>query len=128
MSVVTETLRIRTHTGLHGRIGMRLIGPLDTAGANVLKEETARRAPGPGDHVVLHLEDVTVLEPAGVNAIAYVEAFVRARGCHVTIGSSTPAVTASLGLAGMERLLDRDTRAPASDRLPVGRTGSPQGS
>ena len=127
MSLVTETLRIRTHTGLPGRIGMRLIGPLDTHGATVLMEETSRRAPGPGDHLVLHLEDVTVLEPAGVNALAYVEAFARARGSQVSIASSTPAVTAGLGLAGMDRLLDRETRAPASDRLPVGRTGSPQG-
>ena len=80
MSLVTEPLRIRMHTGLHGRIGMRLIGPLDASGATVLMEESSRRGPGPGDNLVLHLEDVTVLEPAGVNALAYVEAFVRARG------------------------------------------------
>jgi anti-anti-sigma factor len=128
MALVTEALRIRTHTGLHGRIAMRLIGPLDTHGATVLMDETSRRAPGPGDHLVLHLEDVTVLEPAGVNALAYVEAFVRARGCHVTIASSNPEVTAGLSLGGMERLLGQETRTPASDGLPVGRTGSPQAS
>jgi anti-anti-sigma factor len=118
MSLMMDTLRIRTHTGLHGRIGMRLIGPLDARGATVLMEETSRRLPGPGDSIVLRLEDVTVLEPAGVNALAYVEAFVRARGCQLTIASSNPEVSAGLGLAGMERLLAAATGPAASSGSP----------
>jgi anti-anti-sigma factor len=120
MTLVTGTLRIRTSTGLHGRIGMRLIGPLDAVGATVLIDEISRRGPGPGDHLVLHLEDVTVLEPAGVNALAYVEAFVRSRGGHVSICASNTEITQALELAGMERLLVGDGPVPAIVRRPQG--------
>jgi anti-anti-sigma factor len=105
MSDVPETLRITTHTGLHGRIGLSLVGALDVPGAAILMEETNRRAPGPGDRVVVHLEDVTVLEPAGINALLYAEAFVRSRRGQLAISSSNPEVTASLVLAGLDRLL-----------------------
>lgn len=45
MSLVTETLGIRTHTGLQGRIGMNLIGPLDAHRATVLMDETQGEVP-----------------------------------------------------------------------------------
>jgi hypothetical protein len=60
-----------------GRTWLSLVGALDVPGAAILMEETNRRAPGPGNHVVVHLEHVTILEPAGINALLYAEAFVR---------------------------------------------------
>jgi anti-anti-sigma regulatory factor len=113
ISEVPEPLRITTHTGLHGRIGLSLVGALDVPGAAILMEETNRRAPGPGDHVVVHLEDVTVLEPAGINALLYAEAFVRSRGGQLGITASDPEVTANLMLAGLDRLLLGAGRPPA---------------
>jgi anti-anti-sigma regulatory factor len=106
MSEVSETLRIAAHTGLHGRIGLSLVGALDVAGAAILMNETNRRAPGPGDHVVAHLEDLTVLEPAGINALLYAEAFVRSRGGRLAISSANPEVTVSLVLAESALALD----------------------
>jgi anti-anti-sigma regulatory factor len=120
MTLVTGTLQIRTSTGLHGRIGMRLIGPLDAGGATVLIDEISRRGPGPGDHLVLHLEDVTILEPTGVNALAYVEAFVRSRGGQVSVRGSNAGITHALALAGMERLLLVGGPVPAIVRGPQG--------
>jgi anti-anti-sigma factor len=117
-SEVPETLRITTHTGLHGRIGLRLVGALDVPGAAILMEETNRRAPGPGDHVVVRLEDVTVLEPAGINALLYAEAFVHSRGGQLAISSSKPEVTASLVLAGLDRLLLGADKPPTGDHKP----------
>jgi anti-sigma B factor antagonist len=117
-SQVSGTLRITTHTGLHGRIGLRLVGALDVPGAAILMEETNRRAPGPGDHVVVHLEDVTVLEPAGINALLYAEAFVRSCGGQLVISSSRPEVTARLMLAGLDRLLLGADKAPTGDQKP----------
>jgi anti-anti-sigma regulatory factor len=120
MTLVTGTLRIRTSTGLHGRIGMRLIGPLDAGGATVLIDEISRRGPGPGDHLVLHLEDVTVLEPTGVKALAHLEAFVRSRGGLVSVCGSNAEITDALALAGMERLLLAGGPVPAIARGPQG--------
>jgi anti-anti-sigma regulatory factor len=117
-SEMSQTLRITAHTGLHGRIGLSLVGALDVPGAAILMEATNRRAPGPGDQVVVHLEYVTVLEPAGINALLYAEAFVRSRGGQLAISSSNPEVTASLVRAGLDRLLIGADNAPTGHHKP----------
>jgi len=118
MSLVSETLRIRTYAGGRGRIGMRLAGPLDVTGAATLMEAVSCSGARRGDILTVHLEDVTVLDAAGVNALVYVQAFVLSRGGRLRIASSNPGVSGALGRAGLDRLL----LAPASDPAaePVG--------
>jgi anti-anti-sigma factor len=105
MSALSEQLDVATYHGPDGLVVIRLAGSLDAAGAVRLMDETTRADPAAGDRVVVHLEDVTFLDSAGIHALCYTEAFVKARGGDFAVTAPGPRICALLELAGLGRYL-----------------------
>ena len=108
MSVLSEKLGIASDRVPDGPVVVRLVGALGAAGAARLIEAITLLDPHAGDRVVLHLDDETFLDPAGVGALCYAEAFVRARGGLFAISTGSPRVHAMLELAGLGRWCEAD--------------------
>jgi anti-anti-sigma factor len=105
MSNLSEKLDVATSRGADALV-IRLVGPLDAAGAARLIDEATRADPAAGDRVVVHLQDVTFLDSAGIGALCYTEAFAKARGGDFAIAAPGPRIGAVLEAAGLGRYLD----------------------
>ena len=105
MSDLSEKLGVATYRGADALVVIRLVGSLDAAGAARLMDEATRADPGAGDRVVVHLEDVTFLDSAGIGGLCYTEAFVKARGGDFAISAPGPRICGVLELAGLGRYL-----------------------
>src|SRR4051794_1619122 len=103
MSDLSEELGVATYRGSGGRAVIRVVGALDVAGAGRLIDETTRLDPGVGDRVVVDLRAVTFIDSAGLGALCYGEAFVKARGGGFAIAAPGPRTRAVLELAGLDR-------------------------
>ena len=90
MSDLSEILGVATYRWPNGLVVVRLVGALDVLGAARLIDETTRIDPVAGEHLVVHMQDVTFLDSAGIGALFYTEAFVKARGGHFTISTPNP--------------------------------------
>ena len=117
MSDLSETLGIATYRWPNSRVVVRLVGALDVAGAARLIDETTRIDPVAGDHLVVHMQDVPFLDSAGVGALYYTEAFVKARGGDFAISTPNPRVRALLGSAGFGGSLHGDA-SPTPESSP----------
>jgi anti-anti-sigma factor len=97
-----------------------MAGPLDAAGAARLIDATTRIDPRAGDRVVVHLDAASSLDAAGIGALCYAEAFVRARGGgRFAISTPSRGVHATLELAGLGRCctaVDDTGLRPEADR------------
>jgi anti-anti-sigma regulatory factor len=94
MSDLSELLGIAIHRWPNGPVVIRLAGSLDADGAARLIEAMSSLETGIGDRVALHA-DVGHVDAAGVGALFYADAYVRARGGVLEIVPS-PAVRAAL--------------------------------
>ena len=111
MSGLSEKLAIATFRWSDRSVVVRLVGALDAAGAGRLIDEATQIDPGAGDRVVLHLHDVTFLDSAGIGALCYTEAFVKARGGEFAISTTSPHIRALLDVAGLGRYCSPDDEA-----------------
>jgi len=99
MSEQWKSLGVTSYRLLRGDVVVRLAGALDSASTPHLMDEMAAVDPRAGDRVVLHLADVTSLDSAGVGALFYLEAFVRARRGRLVI--SRPGGASAGRVAGL---------------------------
>ena len=121
---LSEMLGIVTNHPPDGRIVIRLVGALDAAGASRLMDETDHIDPHVDDEIALHLEDVTFIDAAGVGALCYLDAFVRARRGELVIGSPSRRVKAVLEAVGLaDRILGDGQSAVDPDASVSGRRG-----
>jgi anti-anti-sigma factor len=116
MSALSEKLGVVTYHGPAALVVIRLAGSLDAAGA--LRDEVTRADPAAGDRVVVHLEGVTFLDSAGIGALCYTEAFVKARGGDFAVSAPGPRICAVLELAGLGRYLRTAEEASRRPHLP----------
>jgi anti-anti-sigma regulatory factor len=126
MSDLSELLGIASDHWPNGLVVMRLVGPLNATGSARLMDETNRLNLVGGDTLVIRLEDVTCVDPAGVGALAYAEAFARVRGGRFLLWSPRAEVRAALRAAGIDAESDTDEEwvtpgsSPASGAAPGG--------
>jgi anti-anti-sigma factor len=119
MSELSEKLAIASHRLPDGRVTVRMAGVLDAAGAARLIDATTRIDPRAGDRVVVHLDAASSLDAAGIGALCYAEAFVRARGGRFAISAPSRRVHATLEIAGLGRCCtaaDDTGETPEADR------------
>jgi anti-anti-sigma factor len=103
MSDLSEQLGIATDRRPNGAVVIRLAGSLDAAGSEALIGETAQLDAHRGDDVVVRLDEVTCVDAAGIGALFYLEAFVRARGGRFILAAPPPHVGPILAAAGLGR-------------------------
>lgn len=130
MSDLSQTLGIAISRWPIGRVIVRLDGALDAVGAHELIDAATGIDPGPGDRVVLQLQDVTFLDSAGIGALCYTETFVRARGGQFVIAAPGARAFAMLESAGLGRFCvhDDEARRPQSTGGHPGQAPHPAGS
>ena len=113
MSYLSEQLGIATDRQTSGRVVIRSAGSLDGPGSEALIEETAQIDPHRGDHVVVRLDQVSCVDAAGIGALYYLEAFVKARGGRFVIDAPRGQIRSILDAAGLARSLGPgDAMAP----------------
>ena len=101
MSELSEKLGIAGYRGAYVCTVIRLVGPLDGPGGIRLIEEAERVDAGSGDRVIVHLDDVTTVDDAGIRARLEVEALDSARDGNFAISVPDPGVRGHLERAGL---------------------------
>jgi len=127
MSDLSGTLGVATYQGSGDRAVIRVVGALDIVGAGRLIDETTLLDPGVGDRVVVDLDEVTLIDSAGIGALCYGEAFVEARRGAFAIAAPSPRTRAELELAGLDRCCtpaDEARRTPPEAAPRAERSGS----
>ena len=98
---------------------IRLVGPLDGPGGARLIEEAERIDAGPGDRVIVHLDDVTSVDDAGIRALLEVETLVRSRDADFAISVPDPGVREHLERGGLIAARLVVVRADTGDACPI---------
>ncbi len=123
MSELSEKLGIASYRGANACTVIRLVGPLDGPGGIRLIDEAERIDAGPGDRVIVHLDDVTSVDDAGIRALLEIEALVTARDGDFAISVPDPGVRGHLERAGLIAARLVVSRADTGDDIRVIATG-----
>ncbi len=123
MSELSEKLGIASYRGPNACTVIRLVGPLDGPGGARLIDEAERIDAGPGDRVILHLDDVTSVDDAGIRALLEVEALVTGLKGDFAISVPDPAVREHLERAGLVAARLVVARLDTGDAVRVVATG-----
>jgi anti-anti-sigma factor len=101
----TQLLTLATHWWPNGLVVVDVGGDLDATHAHRLFGEITRLDLHPGQHLDLHLAEVTFLDSVGASVLLAGEALAVGRGCSFSISAPSLQCRAVLELVGLSRLL-----------------------